>query len=43
MTQKQADKRKQNGVSPNNHPDPEVLPEQRKPTGGHLQLPTSIG
>lgn len=30
MTQKQADKRKQNGVGPNNRPDPEVLPRTEK-------------
>jgi transposase-like protein len=30
MTQKHADKRKQNGVSPNNGPDPEVLPRTEK-------------
>ena len=30
MTQKEADKRKQNGVGPNNRPDPEVLPRTEK-------------
>ena len=30
MTQKHADKRKQNGVGPNNQPDPEVLPRTEK-------------
>lgn len=30
MTQKQADKRKQNGVGSNNRPDPEVLPRTEK-------------
>lgn len=30
MTQKHADKQKQNGVGPNNRPDPEVLPRTEK-------------
>jgi transposase len=30
MTQKHTDKRKQNGVGPNNRPDPEVLPRTEK-------------